>query len=324
MLTPTTMPQMIEARMSDVARYAAVPPAAVLPAAVIPAAVPSLILAVLVSAAGLGGCVDQPKPGCIATTNPFAVKLITVGDPVESAAGACTGFGPDTFNADPEIGLSPYYAREANGQPDYDRGSLGVQTAEIGTYFYTAEGRDVAPTADGNIYSLGEFNSAKPDDQNFCTVPALSPTHLVLPEIPAVPDDPATMEDDESLPAQAAVDVTLEWSNVRVYVTAETFGTQMDGDLVDTRVNAAGDTCTYTYRAVGLAPAVSCAATDADGNPILDADGNPTLDIELCNPQADPANGRILGSGIGPNTRYECDPATAFCMIEGDTLPALR
>lgn len=281
-------------------------------------------LCLFLAAAALGGCSDQPKPGCISTTNPFAVKLITVGQPLESAPGACTGFGPDGFNALPEIGISPYYERGSDGQPNYDRGSIAIQTAEIGGIFYTAQGFDVANAVAGNIYSLGSFTSAEPGDDNFCNVPELSETRLVLPALAEIPDDPATEDADESFPGQPAVDATLAWSDVRIYVTADTFGTQMEGNLVDTRVGADGATCTYTYRALGLAPAVACGATDADGAPLFDPAGLPVLAPELCDPEADPANGRPTGSGISPSARYECDPVTAFCVVEGDTVPALR
>lgn len=272
----------------------------------------------------LGACVDQPKPHCISTTNAFAVKLIELSR-AESAAGACTGFGPEGFNALPEVGLSPYFQRGSDGQPDYDRGSLAVQSAELGTFFYTARDLGVANVApDGQIYSLGDFATADPDEDNFCTVPTLSPTRLVLPEIAPVADDPATADADESVPGQAPIDATLAWSNVRVYVTAETYGTQMDGDLLDTRVTPTGDSCAITYRAVGLSPAVSCAAVDADGAPLLNPDGTFQLDPGACEPEANLAEGRPTGSGISASARYECDPVTAFCMIEGDTIPALR
>ena len=36
----------------------------------------TLLKVSLLAAAVLGGCVDQPKPGCISTTSAFAVKLI--------------------------------------------------------------------------------------------------------------------------------------------------------------------------------------------------------------------------------------------------------
>jgi hypothetical protein len=267
-------------------------------------------------ALGLVACGDQAKPNCITTTAPFAVKLIELTR-AESVPGACATFGPASFNADPEVGLSPYYAQGSDGQPDYDRGSLAVQTAELGSLVYAAEAVDVANAApDAQVYSFGAFSGTEPDDNEICTVPTLTPTRVVLPTIPAVPDDPATADADESVPEQPAVDATLDWSNVRVYVTADTFGTQMDGDLVDIRSTVTGDSCTITYKALGLAPAISCGVTDADGNV--------TLDPDLCDPEANPAEGRLLGSGISPSARYECNPETAFCMIEGDTFPALR
>lgn len=281
---------------------------------------PTLLLTV----AALAACGDQPDPACITTVAPFAVKLLQ-REQVESVPGACDTFGVASFNADPEVGISPYYARDSKGQPDYAHGSIAIQTAELGALVYAAQGLGVDNSAsNGQLYSRGDFSSGSPDDQNFCTVPTLTPTRVVLAEIAAVPDDPATADADETLPGQAPLDVTLGWSNVRVYVTAATFGTQMDGDLTDTRVTDTGETCTTTYRALGLAPAVSCAALDADEAPIINADGTPQLDPSLCEPEADPDNGRVLGSGISPNARFTCDPTTAFCMVEGETIPALR
>jgi hypothetical protein len=299
-----------------------------LPRRSLPGAARSAMTAVvaLLGALPLAACADQPEPRCISTTATFAVKLIEVGDRVESVPNACGAFGPDGFNADPEVGLAPFYVRGSNGQPDYDHGSLAVQTAELGSLFYTAEGFDVGnAAADGQLYSMGDFNSTHTDDDHFCTVPTLSLSRVVLPPIAAIVDDPATADVDESFPGQAALDATLEWSNLRVYVTADTFGTQMDAQLLDTRVSETGDSCAISYRALGLAPAVSCAATDPEsGDPLTNPDGSPQLDPTLCDPQADPAAGRVLGSGISPNARYACDAATAFCMIEGDTIPALQ
>src|SRR5687767_2684302 len=143
MLTHMTFTRLFQVTMSDITR-------------------PSTLASLVLASASLCAC-DQPDPGCITTTNAFAVKLIPVGEPVESVPGACTGFGPSGFNALPEIGVSPYYARGSDGQPDYDRGSIAIQTAEIGTFFYTAQGFDVGNTVDGEIYSFGAFSSSKPD-----------------------------------------------------------------------------------------------------------------------------------------------------------------
>ncbi len=273
--------------------------------------------------AALGSCVDQPPPLCVTTTAAFAVKLIEEGR-TESAPGTCDGFGPEAFNADPEVGISPYYARASDGQPDYGRGYIAIQTAELGTLVYGAQALGIENVAGGQLYSQGDFASSEPDDQNFCNVPTLSPTRVVLPAIDAVVDDPATADVDESVAGQAAVDATLAWSNVRVYVTADTFGTQMDGALVDTRATPTGETCSINYHALGIAPAVSCQALDAEGAPIQNPDGSFQLDPSACNSDADPAAGRFFGSGLSPSARFECNPVTAFCMIEGDSVPALR
>ena len=277
------------------------------------------------AATAFGSCVDQPPPLCVTTTAGFAVKLIESGARVESAPGACADFGPDGFNADPEVGVSPYYARAGDGQPDYERGSIAVQTAELGSLVYGALDRGVANVAEGQPYSRGDFADSEPDAQNFCNVPSLSTTRVVLPAIDPVVDDASTADIDESSPGQAAVDATLEWSNVRVYVTAEVFGTQMEAQLVDTRRTPAGDTCSISYRALGLAPAVPCMALDPDtGAALTNPDGTLQLDPAACDPEADPAAGRFFGSGLSPSARFECNPTTGFCMIEGDSIPALR
>src|SRR4051812_10385597 len=101
------------------------------------------VIALLAAAPLAVACSDQPEPRCISTTATFAVKLIEVGDPVESVPDACAPFGPAGFNVDPEVGLAPFYVRGPDGQPDYDHGSLAVQTAELGSLFYTAEGMAV-------------------------------------------------------------------------------------------------------------------------------------------------------------------------------------
>jgi hypothetical protein len=275
------------------------------------------------AAASLAACTDQPKTNCLTSTAAFAMKLIEKpGTRQESPAGACTGFGPAAFNADPEVGFISYYARDSKGQPDYAKGSLAVQTTEIGTFYFTAKdaGLDVSGSS---VYSLGPYSVTEPDANNLCPVPTLSPTHVVLAEIPAVPDDPATAE-DESAPGQPAIDATLVWSNFKVYVTAASYGTQVQGDLVDTRRTATGGTCTISYSTVALAPAVSCRQTDDMGNPIMNTDGTYAVDPTLCSPNPDPAAGRFTGSGISLNTDYVCAPESGFCVVNGDMIPALK
>jgi hypothetical protein len=279
----------------------------------------------LIAVTGSLGCGSQPKVNCQSSTAPFAMKLIMQGAPQESTPGACTDFGPAAFNSDPEVGFISYFALDSKRQPDYTKGSLAVQTTEIGTLFFTAQDAGVDSTAtDGKVYSLGAYDVVEPDANNICTVSTMSPTHIVLAEIPAVPDDPATPDVDESVPGQPAVDAKLVWSNVKVYVTAASFGTQVQADLVDTRRTPTGDTCTTSYSTVSLAPAVPCRLTDADGNPMMNTDGTYMVDATLCDPEADPTKERFTGSGISPNTDLECDTVTGFCMVKGNTIPALK
>jgi hypothetical protein len=99
-----------------------------------------------------------------------------------------------------------------------------------------------------------------------------------------------------------------------VYVTPANYGTQFQADLVDTRVTPEGETCTYTYRVLGISPAVPCSEHTFD-------DGTPADD---CSPFADEAHDVATGSGIAPNVSYECDPDSSFCAIKGNSVPALK
>jgi hypothetical protein len=275
----------------------------------------TLVTLALVGAFGSGlvNCADEPKPYCLVSPAGFAARLV-VKKMEESAAGACDTFGPAGFNVDPHVGLAPFYAQDSKGNSDYLNGSLAVQTAEVGVYLGRATDIGLSNTAsDASVYSLGPFASGRPDDNDFCSVPKLSRTHVVLADVPAVSDDPST-DDDESLPEQIPQDITLEWSNIKVYVTPANYGTQFEADLVDTRVNPQGETCTYTYHVLGLSPAVPCSVHDFD-------DGTPADD---CSPFADEAHDIPVGSGIAPNASYQCDADTAYCAIKGDSIPALK
>jgi hypothetical protein len=255
--------------------------------------------------ASLANCDTQPKPYCETTSGTYATKLIEKNR-VESQPGACTGLGPASFNADPEVSFETYYPKDDKGQPNYSKPSLAVETTEIANLLAAATVPNEA--TDGTTISQGAMTNAngQADDNGFCTVPTMSLTHLKLPASGMSP----------------AVDISLTWSNVQVVVTAATIGTQVQADLVDERVTAAG-TCTITYKAVALAPAIPCSVTNADGGIEMTPDGSFVTNVTACNPQPDPDAGMFLGSGIGPLTSYECDPALGWCTVTGDSVPAL-
>ncbi|MET0341216.1 MAG: hypothetical protein ABW252_09445 [Polyangiales bacterium] len=270
----------------------------------------------------VSGC-DQPKPNCLTAQASFVLKLAEEQNSrQESAPGACVGFGPASFNADPHVGIAPYYAKDKKGQPDYRKGSIAIRTAELATLVANAEEHDVTPIQQV-LHSIGQFVTEEPDGDDFCRAPAFAqPTRVVIPAV-SVPDDPATANADESF-EQAAVDATLTWSDVDVYVTPASFGTQVRAKLSDRRVTPDGRVCTINYTARGLAPAVSCQVTDDDGNPVQKADGTFEVDPTLCNPEADPSKDRFTGSGISPTTNYECDATIGYCVLAGAAFPALK
>lgn len=270
-------------------------------------------------------CDDQPKPSCISSPLPYAVKL-NERSRDESTPGACDAFGASGFNVDPEVGLVSYFRRDSKGQPNYDEGTVGIQTAELGTLVDTAQTYGEDNTADdAALYSSGKFAASIPDKDNLCSVPKLTKTHVVLPELPEVADDPATEDDDETFAGQPAIDVTLEWSNIKVYLTAAVIGTEFQADLTDTRLTPDGESCTIKYRAVGLAPAVACGVSDPDsGMPLFNDGGMPMIDPVSCDPRPDPDEGRFEGSGISPNVRYVCDPDIAYCVPKGDTISVIQ
>jgi hypothetical protein len=262
-------------------------------------------------AASLAHCDQQPKPYCITADLQFATKLIQQSQ-VESQPGACMGLGPASFDVDPRVSFTTYWAQDSNGQPDYSKGSVAVKTTEIGNLLIAAQGAGVQNQAmDGaKEYSEGAFTAAQADNSGFCTVPALSNTHLVLPAYGTNPVTPA-------------VDIELTWSDLQAYVTADIIGTQVQATLVDKRVTPAG-TCTITYKVVALAPAVPCNVTNAEGGIEMNPDGSFVTDPGVCSPQPDPDAGMYLGSGISPVADYVCNSTLGWCTINGDSVPAIK
>ncbi|WP_437594532.1 hypothetical protein [Sorangium sp. So ce1000] len=102
----------------------------------------------------------------------------------------------------------------------------------------------------------------------------------------------------------------LEWRNVHVYVTAANLGNQFEGE-----VTYSEESCSATYKVVGLWPTVDCQIytpnPDPDGDPI------PTgkFDESKCH---DPL------AGISPDLRVKCDTTAGLCVLDSETIPALK
>jgi hypothetical protein len=96
--------------------------------------------------------------------------------------------------------------------------------------------------------------------------------------------------------------IVYTWSNLQIYTTAAAQGTQFSADVTISQT-VGGAACPVSYKAIGMWPAVGCA----------DQNGMPSDD--LCNPCAEPSNGRALGSGINFNFPTHCDPVLLTCTL---------
>ena len=227
----------------------------------------------------------QPVINCTSAHGYFAAEYVMTSGDANSACGL-----PGDL-----LGIDTYYQEGgANGTPDYQNALLVIRAASIGDMIDYAEARGaIDESAIDDVYHSGNaagfFDGGFPNDDGFCAVEAFDEdAHVVLPAIEEIPDDPMTPDDDESQPAQDAVDITYSWSNLRFVVTADAQGTQFEGDL-EYSDGTAG--CTASFHVVGLYPVVGC-ETDEECND--DANGiNPSFavrcntDIGMCVPSKD-------------------------------------
>ncbi|XYH92343.1 hypothetical protein ACMHYB_31250 [Sorangium sp. So ce1128] len=127
-----------------------------------------------------------------------------------------------------------------------------------------------------------------------------------------------------------------EWSNLQMYVTAANLGNTFQADLTYTE-----GTCTAKYRVVGLWPRVDCeklveqpALNPDTGEPVLDEEGNVVTEIvptgkpedKLCDNTPDPESPYFIprASGISEDLKVKCDPTMLVCVLDSQTVPALK
>ena len=283
----------------------------------------SVVLA-LSGAALLYGC-EQPGPKCSVARGDFAASYTLV-----SGSGECAELKGEILS------IQSYNAPSngTGGRPDPDKVSIAIQPASISDLLGATRAE---PNAEDRPFAIGRFDSAEPDADEFCVAPSLSVAQLRLPAV----DEEVLMCTTE--PAQDAVDIKYEWSNVRVYATASAYGTQLAADLVYTK-----DGCRATYRVTAVYPVVSCAVPlnppseepeepaeepPADEEP-LDPEACPpeeevvdpgemVPDDSLCAAVEDPASGSFVGTGINPDLAVACNPELMFCVLSKDP-PAFR
>jgi len=272
------------------------------------------IMGFLVGALGLAGTTtlalsgascSQPSISCVVGHGAFYARYTLISS---------TGTGCDQLTGD-EIGMSTFLAPNADKSlANYDARSLAVQSSTLGGLRQEWEGLlgSEYDRETNKAYGFGPYSS-KPDDRNLCYAggangtAALAPAELDLPEV-------MTMDEDGNPVTVPAQHVRQEWKNIRVYVTADVPGTQAVGEMTYEDVLAG---CSATYSFVALYPAVYC-GVDHDDDPMTpDA-----VDEDACNPKADPAKGRVFGSGINPDFKVRCDPEVLYCVLADKALPA--
>ncbi|APR81345.1 Putative lipoprotein mlpA precursor [Minicystis rosea] len=234
-------------------------------------------------AAALPSC-GQPRINCTTGHGGFAARY-TLKPGSKQGEGTC-----DTLKGE-IIGLEKYNpARDDPNKQDLTHAILAIQSSALGNLANAAEAAGL--TVDrSKVSSIGDFTSVTPDDEDVCSVPALAAAAL---DVPAIDMSPATS-------------LRYEWSDVRVYVTTASPGTQMVATVKITQ-----DGCSAQFDVLGLWPAVSCETLDAEGN------GTGAPDPVRCDPNADPDAGRPTGSGINPDLKdaIVCDPDLLLCVLK--------
>lgn len=251
---------------------------------------------------------SQPAMLCDVASGPYVARYFP-----KEGAGDCLSLPGEL------VGMKTYNPPSADGDGlDAGETEIAVQSASVGQLADDAAAAGAAdPDGSHTLYSFGEYSN-KPDGDDLCSAPGLSPAELHIPRT----DYTDAGGDARTFPETRLV---YEWKGLVVYTTFTAPGTAATGEVTITRevtdpATGTKDSCTATYVVSALSPVVGCEATDAMGNPT----GLP--DDEACCPEADLSKGRTSGSGIDPDFRVRCDPALLLCVLDwkpGEAFPPL-
>jgi hypothetical protein len=275
------------------------------------------ILSLVVGAGALAawgaGC-TQPQIDCRVLHGAFAAKYTLVSGGME-----CSDLvgNPDFW----EIGMQSYTkASEDRQTPDTSTYRLAIRTLEQAVLVDEAAtfGGDSAVTK-AQLDGVSDFAATEPTE-DICTLTGDISTEVAVTDVAAIPDDPATPDDDESYPGLAATTIKYEWKNVRVLSTPSNPGNLMEAELTYTK-----GACTATYQVIAVAPVIGCTAPplDENGVPKVDDKGDPLPDEpfdKLCDDQPDPEYGIGFGSGLSPDVQAKCDKDLGICVATNTAL----
>jgi len=285
-------------------------------------------------AALVAACGDPSGVKCQSANGDFAVQYTLVSTGLSAKCQAVVQGGDI-------VGLTTFNKAGGAGElPRYDvPAALALQSTTAGdaaSAYVDGYGAELA--AGDHRYGMGNFASSDPNASGVCTAPTFQAAHVKFESIASTPDDPATTDVDESDPGLPAFEGSWTWSSLRLISTADAAGTAFSANLQVKLPDEDGNACTIEYKALGLYPAIPCNVNDetkpikdANGDPATDEDGNPLFeqkaDPTACLAEADPDNGRPLGSGINPNFTTVCAAFTPgqtyYCMLKADFAASL-
>jgi hypothetical protein len=95
---------------------------------------------------------------------------------------------------------------------------------------------------------------------------------------------------------------------MRVYVTAANLGNQFEAE-----VTYSEESCSATYKVVGVWPAIDCRVYAPNPEPGGAPIPTDKVDEALC---VDPR--------ISPELKVKCDAGAGLCVLDADSIPALK
>jgi hypothetical protein len=267
--------------------------------------------------AALGSGCDQPKPKCTAAHGTFAAKFTLV-----SGDGACAELTSGVLN------VQSYNDPTPEGPLDPNKPTFAIQAQEVTDLLGT--GRETDP--DEKPFAFGAFDRSEPDGEGICTVSSLNEAVLRAEATDEVPErmvDECTLEPAQ--PAQPAIDIRYNWSNVRVVVTPSAIGTKFEADLEYTV-----DGCTAEYKVAAVWPVIECGspvegseepppeepAPEEDDAGVEPPPPNPDcpmeepMEPEPAPPELEADDEICKTQGAIPDFPVTCDSATLMCVLE--------
>lgn len=252
---------------------------------------------------------EQPPMVCEVASDAYVMKYFPK-DPDND----CLGLAGEL------VGMDVYNPPKGDEQQiDASRATIAIQSNTMGSLADDAQWN--AGVIDANSahkqYALGDY-AVRPDENDFCAATNLAPAQQEYPLTSYTDADgnPALFPETSFL---------QQWKDVKVHVTFSTPGNAAMGEVTMTRVTKTPfmpepETCTVTYVASGLFPAVGCEALDENG------EGTGLPDDLRCCSNANIEKGRLYGSGIHPDYKTKCDPVLLACVLDwgpGQAFPPL-